>query len=104
MKPHPHPFPPLEGEKVLHNAIGHLADSISGRIEAASTPEEKLLAYIRGFAGPVEGNPRMGPILPREVALGGQHLPKLVVKDFARLITIVTSIIEEGKPRGLSPT
>ncbi|MFA5182822.1 MAG: TetR/AcrR family transcriptional regulator [Syntrophales bacterium] len=86
--------------EVLHNAIGHLADSISGRIEAASTPEEKLLAYIRGFAGAVEGNPRMGPILLREVASGGQNLPELVVKDFARLIAIVTSIIEEGKNKG----
>jgi TetR/AcrR family transcriptional regulator len=87
--------------KILHNAIGHVADSISGAIEAASTPEEKLLAYIRGFAGAVEGNPRMGPILLREVASGGQNLPELVVRDFASLIGIVTAIVEEGKEKGV---
>lgn len=87
--------------EVLHNAIGHVADSISGAIGAASTPEEKLLAYIRGFAGAVEGNPRMGPILLREIASGGQNLPDLVLKDFARLIGIVASIIEEGKEKGV---
>lgn len=87
--------------EVLHNAIGHVADSISGAIGAASTPEEKLLAYIRGFAGAVEGNPRMGPILLREIASGGQNLPEVVVKDFARLIGIVTSIIEEGTENGV---
>ncbi len=86
--------------EILHNAIGHVADSISGAIEAATAPEEKLRAYIRGIAGAVEGNPCMGPILLREVASGGQNLPELVVRDFARLIGIVTSIIEEGKNKG----
>jgi len=87
--------------EVLHSAIGHVADSISGQIEAASTPEEKLRAYISAFAGAAEANPRMGPILLREVASGGQNLPELVVKDFARIIGIVTAIIEEGKEKGV---
>jgi len=87
--------------EILHNAIGHVADSISGAIEAATTPEDKLLAYIRGFAGAVEDNPRMGPILLREVASGGQNLPELVVRDFARLIGIVTAIVAEGKEKGV---
>ncbi len=60
---------------VLHGAIGHVADSISARIETGTTPEAKLRAYIRGFVDAVEGNPRMGPILLREIASGGQKRP-----------------------------
>jgi len=85
---------------VLHNAIGHVADAISVRIETEASPEDKLRAYIQGFAGAVEGNPRMGPILLREVASGGQNLPELVVRDFGRIVGIVTAILEEGKARG----
>lgn len=85
---------------VLHNAIGHVADTISIGIEAGASPEEKLRAYIRGFAGAVEGNARMGPILLREVASGGQNLPDLVVQDLGRIIAIITAILEEGKERG----
>jgi len=85
---------------VLHNAIGHVADTISIGIEAGASPEEKLRAYIRGFAGAVEGNARMGPILLREVASGGRNLPDLVVQDLGRIIAIITAILEEGKERG----
>ncbi len=86
---------------VLHGAIGHVADSISARIETGTTPEAKLRAYIRGFVDAVEGNPRMGPILLREIASGGQNLPDLVIQDFARIIALVTAILEEGRERGI---
>jgi len=85
---------------VLHNAIGHVADAISAGIDAGASPEEKLRAYIRGFAGAVEGNARMGPILLREVASGGQNLPDLVVQDLGRIIGIVSAILEEGREKG----
>jgi len=86
---------------VLHVAIGHVVDSISARIETGTTPEAKLRAYIRGFVDAVEGNPRMGPILLREIASGGQNLPDLVIQDFARIIALVTAILEEGRERGI---
>lgn len=86
---------------VLHDAIGHVADAIAAGITAKAAPEEKLRAYIRAFAGAVEGNPRMGPILLREVASGGQNLPELVVQDFGRIIGIVAAILEEGRRDGV---
>ncbi|HOD97892.1 MAG TPA: TetR/AcrR family transcriptional regulator [Syntrophales bacterium] len=87
--------------EVLHGVIGHVADSISACIETGATPEAKLRAYIRGFVDAVEGNPRMGPILLREIASGGQNLPDLVIQDFARIIALITAILDEGRERGV---
>jgi len=88
-------------EQVLHNAIGHIADVIFQSVEAAQTPEEKLSAYIRSFAGFVENNPLMPPIMLREVASGGTNFPQLVANDFARLLGIIGAILEEGRSKGI---
>ena len=82
---------------VLHSVIGHTAERIEEEINSGNqSPEEKFRSYVRGFAQAIEKNPRIGPIMMRELAAGGKNLPALVAQDFARVIGIVTSILEEG--------
>jgi len=84
---------------IIYYHVG--AKEASACIETGATPETKLRAYIRGFVDAVEGNPRMGPILLREIASGGQNLPDLVIQDFARIIALITAILDEGRERGV---
>ncbi|MDD5168003.1 MAG: TetR/AcrR family transcriptional regulator [Syntrophales bacterium] len=81
---------------VLHNVISYSAELIGQEIASAPSPEEKLRIYIRGFAHAVEKNPRMAPIMLRELASGGQSLPGVVARDMARIIGVITAILEEG--------
>lgn len=86
---------------VLHNAVGHTADRIEAAIQSISSTEEKLRAYVRTFAEAVDRNPRMASIMMRELASGGEHFPEEVARDFARIITVVTGILEEGYRKGI---
>jgi AcrR family transcriptional regulator len=87
---------------VLHSVIGHTAERIEKELGPDTLPPvEKIRAYIRGFAHAIERNPQVAPIMMRELASGGKTLPDVVTQDFARIITIVTAIIEEGYKTGV---
>jgi TetR/AcrR family transcriptional regulator len=87
---------------ILHNVLGHAAERIKEEIQAkGQSPDEKLRSYVRGFAHAVERNPQMAPIMMRELASGGKNFPGEVAQDFARIIGIVTGILEDGYKKGV---
>ena len=87
---------------ILHNVLGHAAERITAELAARPmSPDEKMRAYVRGFAQAVERSPQMAPIMMRELASGGKNFPGEVVADFARIIGIVTNILEEGFSKGV---
>ncbi|MDQ5984992.1 MAG: hypothetical protein CSYNP_00696 [Syntrophus sp. SKADARSKE-3] len=87
---------------VLHSVIGHTAERIEKELGPDTlSPVEKIRAYIRGFAHAIEHNPRVAPIMMRELASGGKTLPDVVAQDFARIIAIVTAILKEGYEKGV---
>ena len=87
--------------EVIHNIVGNTADMIALGIKEAQSPEEKLRTYIRNIARSINQNPLIPPIMMREVASGGQHFPEVVAQDMARIISILTGILDEGIKQGI---
>lgn len=86
---------------VIHQVIGNIAQKIAGAVANAGSPEEKLAAYINNIADAVDRNPEIPPIMMREIASGGAHLPRVVVEDIASILTILIGILEEGRKKGI---
>ncbi len=87
--------------RVLHEVLGNIAAGVKQAVAAADGPEEKLRSYIRFMAAAVIRNPELPPIMMREIAGGGAHLPRLVVEDIAGVLAILMGILDEGREKGI---
>ena len=86
---------------VIHQVIGNTAQGIAGAVAKVEHPEEKLKAYINFIAHTVDKNPELPPIMMREIAADGAHLPRVVIEDIVSVLTILAGILEEGRKKGL---
>jgi len=86
---------------VIHQVLGDVASKIANAVAEADHPNEKLAAYIEVIDTAVDGNPEIPPIMLREVASDGAHLPHVVVADIARVVTMLAAILAEGKKEGI---
>ncbi len=86
---------------VIHQVLGNIAAGIAESVARVDSPEEKLKVYINSLADAVDKNPEMPPIMMREVASGGAHLPIIVIEDMVAVISILLSILEQGKKKGV---
>jgi TetR/AcrR family transcriptional regulator len=86
---------------VIHQVIGNIAQGIAQKVASAHNPEEKLKAYIHYIATAVDKNPELPPIMMREMASGGEHLPRVVMEDIALVLTTLIGILAEGKKKGV---
>lgn len=87
--------------EVIQNVIGNTAEAIARKIKDIQDPEEKLRIYIRSFACNIDDNPQVAPIMMREVASGGSHLPEVVVRDIFRIVNMLHEILKEGAEKGI---
>ncbi len=86
---------------VIHQVVGNIAQHLARAVANESGPEKKLVAYINNMADAVEKNPEIPPIMMREIASGGMHLPRVVVEDMSSILTILIGILDEGKKKGV---
>ena len=86
--------------EVIQNVIGNTAETIARKIKDVQDPEEKLRIYIRSFARNLDENPQVAPIMMREVASGGRHLPEVVARDIFRIVNMLREILREGIEKG----
>jgi len=86
--------------EVIQNVIGNTAETIARKIKDIHDPEEKLRIYIRSFARNLDENPQVAPIMMREVASGGRHLPEVVARDIFRIVNMLREILREGVEKG----
>jgi TetR/AcrR family transcriptional regulator len=86
---------------VIHQVIGNVAAGIAESVAKVATPEEKLKVYISGLVAAVDKNPELPPIMMRELAGGGTHLPRVVMEDMVAVISILFGILEQGKKKGI---
>ncbi|MHB8136783.1 MAG: TetR/AcrR family transcriptional regulator [Smithellaceae bacterium] len=84
---------------VIHQVLGGIAQDIARSVAKADNPEDKLKIYIHCIASAVDNNPEVPPIMMREMASDGAHLPRVVVEDIASVLTILIGILEEGKKK-----
>ena len=87
--------------EVLHNMIGNATEHFMGDLQGNASPKEKLKIYIEGVTHTMDQNPYLAPIMMREQASGGRNLPEVIARDFARIISVVTEILEEGAKQGV---
>jgi len=85
---------------VLHAVLRQTVARLKQRITTDQPPEEKLTAYIQNFVRAVEENPRIAPIILREMAAGGKGFPPIVVKEFIKTISLLGDILYEGVDSG----
>jgi AcrR family transcriptional regulator len=86
---------------VIHQVLGNIAQGIAETVAKAGNPEDKLKAYINCIAAAVDINPELPPIMMREIASGGDSLPRVVVEDIASVLTILIGIFEDGRKKGI---
>lgn len=88
-------------EEVVRSIIGKSAERIEEEIRQEDSPEEKFRIYLRRFAVTLDENPVMPPIMMRELASGGQTLPRAAVEGVARVVSLLSGILEEGVRKGV---
>jgi AcrR family transcriptional regulator len=86
---------------VIHQVLGNIAQGIASAVAGADSPEEKLKAYILFIADAVDKNPEIPPIMMREMAADGAHLPRVVVEDIVSVLKILVGVLDEGRARGI---
>jgi TetR/AcrR family transcriptional regulator len=84
---------------VIHQVLGNIAQGIAEAVGRADNPEKKLKVYVQCIAAAVDKNPELPPIMMREMAGGGVHLPRVVVEDIAAVLMILTGILDEGRKK-----
>ena len=87
--------------QIIHDVFGNAAQQVIGNIKTAQSPRDKLKTYIRTLAELVDQHPELPAIMLREQASGGKNLPEVVVEDLARMVGIISEILDEGKRRGV---
>ena len=85
---------------VIHQVMGNAAQGIAQAVAKVDHPEEKLKVYINCIAANVDKNPELPPIMMREVAAEGAHMPRVVINDIVSVLTILFGILEEGRKKG----
>lgn len=86
---------------VIHQVLGNIAQGIADAVDKADNPEDKLKVYVNCIAAAVDKNPELPPIMMREMASNGAHLPRVVVEDIASVLTILLGILDEGRKKGI---
>lgn len=87
-------------KKVLLDVIGRVADNIAEEVKKEESLEAKLRRMISIFATTVENNRPFAPMMLREIASGGVHLPKEVMAQMARIFEVLGHILQEGVLNG----
>jgi len=86
--------------EVLHRTFSGIVEKLTHNIKSAHTPEEKIRTYIRTFEQTFEQHPHLPPIMMREMASGGQHMPEIVIIGLGRILNILMGILDEGVRQG----
>ena len=87
--------------RVVKDIFSGIADHLALNDDAASSPEERLRRFVRTLAGLVNQNTDLAAIMLREQASSAKDFPENVARDFARIIGLITEILDEGVEAGM---
>ncbi len=82
--------------RVLHEVFGDTAVRLAETINEASSPDDKIRAYIRSIDQTQKQHPHLLHIMMRELASGGKNLPEVVVNHLSNIIGWISKVIQEG--------
>ena len=87
--------------EVLRRAFSGIVEKLTHNLKSVPTPEDKLRVYIRTFAQTFERHPHLPPIMMREMASGGHHLPEIIIIELGHILNILMAILDEGVRQGV---
>ncbi len=85
---------------VITRVLRRTADEVCAAVKSAETCEQKLRDYINLFARNTGNMRYAAPILLREIASGGRHLPEESVQQMGRLLGALGEALTEGARQG----
>ncbi len=87
--------------EVLRRAFSGIVERLTHNLESLHRPEDKLKAYIRTFVQTFRQHPHLSPIMLREMASDGDHMPEIVIMELSRILRILMGILDEGSRQGV---
>lgn len=88
-------------DAVLTMGIQRTADEIAALVAGGTTPREKLERFIQAFADSIGQMRFAAPLMMREVASGGSHLPDEALAHMGGIVELLGHILREGVEAGL---
>ncbi len=85
---------------VMERVLGATAERVLAAVESAEGPEERLRAFIMGIADMAGEMGYAAPIIMREVASGGRHLPEVAIHQMGRIVNVLRQVLEAGVAQG----
>ena len=88
-------------QAVLDRVLGQTADQVCAAVGNTNGCEEKIRHFVTIIARNTKEMGCTAPIMMREVASGGSHLPEVALRHMGRLLGVLDSALEEGVSRGI---
>ena len=93
------------GKAALYREIlGDMLGAVRARVAAVAasdaTPQEKIRRYVAAIAAEAEARPHFPPIWLRELAEGGAHLDRSIIRNVRGVLTSLAAIQDEGRRAG----
>ncbi len=87
--------------EVLFRILSGFADEIELSIKEVTDPVKRIRLFIDIFAFQTGTARYISPILLREIASGGRHLPDRAIEQMSRVVLIIRQIISDGVEMGV---
>jgi len=91
-------------EAVLLKHLEPLTKRVEEAVSLKTDVEDKLVAYIEAFGEFLKERSCLAAVLTHEFADNGENLPESAAVQLAKMLGIVTSIINEGVDNGVFKT
>ncbi len=87
--------------EVLRQVFSGIVERLTCNLKTVHTPEEKIRIYIRTFVQTFRQHTHLPPIMMREMASDGHHMPDIVIIELGRILRILRGILDEGVRQGV---
>jgi AcrR family transcriptional regulator len=82
--------------EILRDMFGAVNARVRAVAASSQPPAEKIRQFIEAIAIEAEARPHFPPIWFREVAEGGPHLDRALLRDVTAIVKTLSAIVEEG--------
>ena len=87
--------------EVVHHLSGNTVEQLNRNLMTARSPEDKMKQFIQTVADLVDLHPEFAAIVLREQASGGKNFPEILAQDLARILGLLTEILDNGVTAGI---
>lgn len=84
-------------EAVFSGSLDHARNALDAALQGATTPEERLRAFVSTIARVARENPHLPTLILREFAGGGSNLPEAVLRKMGGLFRTLRQILQAGR-------